>query len=69
MVAKVQRSVMRAWRKSCHWVNPLHLYCRLMDLGLRREYSEMVCKCYEVVLFQRVSRFVLWVCGRLVHKE
>jgi hypothetical protein len=30
-----------------HYLNPLHIYCRLRDLGLSRWQAIKVCKFYE----------------------
>jgi hypothetical protein len=35
-----------------HAMNPLHIYCRLMDLGLGKRISLLVIKCYEHLLYQ-----------------
>jgi hypothetical protein len=35
-----------------HTMNPLHIYCRLMDLGLGKRISLLVIKCYEHFLYQ-----------------
>lgn len=37
--------------KSCfqHYANPLHVYCRLIDLGIKKEISRKICTGYELV--------------------
>jgi len=35
-----------------HRLNPLHVYCRLIDAGLSRDFSGQVCRYYEVFLFR-----------------
>jgi hypothetical protein len=40
-----------------HRLNPLHVYCRLLDTGLSREFSGQVCQCYEIFLFRWIARF------------
>ena len=34
-----------------HALNPLHIYCRLLDRGMGRGLSETICKMYEALLF------------------
>ena len=36
-----------------HYLNPLHVYCRLRDLGLAKERATTVCRFYERAIFQR----------------
>jgi hypothetical protein len=50
-----------------HYLNPLHIYCRLRNLGLTRDHSIFLCKIYERVIFKRL---ILrepkgWQTGRL----
>jgi hypothetical protein len=35
-----------------HALNPLHVYCRLCDLGIARERALMVCRIYERFIFR-----------------
>jgi hypothetical protein len=39
---------MRNWMQ--HRVNPLHVYCRLVDMGLSRKWARWVCGAIEPVL-------------------
>jgi hypothetical protein len=44
-----------------HQLNPLHLYCRLLDKGLSREASAVLCRYYEVLVFVWLSA-ILKLC-------
>ena len=35
-----------------HYLNPLHVYCRLRDLGLAKGQAVMICKVYEKTIFR-----------------
>ena len=51
-----------------HRLNPLHVYCRFLDIGLNRRFSSTLCKSYEMVLFCWMSpfiRFAVHLCYRL----
>ena len=51
-VRYMQKEVLRSWRyRIQHRANPLHVYCRLMDLGLGRWLSRRVCTFYEKHLY------------------
>lgn len=48
-----------------HRLNPLHVYCRFLDIGLNRRFSTTLCKSYEMVLFcwmSSVLRFAVHLC-------
>ena len=34
-----------------HALNPLHIYCRLLDKGISRGFSGATCRIYEVLIF------------------
>ena len=34
-----------------HRLNPLHVYCRLLDKGLGKKPSMYMCRSYEIVIF------------------
>ncbi len=38
-----------------HYLNPLHVYCRLRDLGLPGPVARTLCAGYERVLYRPVS--------------
>ena len=39
---------MRRLRDSVqHFFNPLHMYCRLMDMGLKPPTAQKMCQAYE----------------------
>jgi hypothetical protein len=35
-----------------HYLNPLHVYCRLRNLGLAKDPAVMVCRVYERIIFR-----------------
>lgn len=35
-----------------HYLNPLHLYCRLRDLGMPKQWALFLCKFYEKTMFR-----------------
>jgi hypothetical protein len=40
-------------RELKHLINPLHVYCRLLDLGMGRRLSSRLCHFYEHAIFNR----------------
>lgn len=49
---ETSRVLTEGWRLwLLHRTNPLHVYCRLMDLGLGRSVSRRVCRFYERHVF------------------
>ena len=46
-----------------HRLNPLHVYCRLLDRGLGRRISASLGKTYEALIFIWLS----WVIKTVVH--
>ena len=36
-----------------HYLNPLHVYCRLRDLGLPKGAAVFFCRFYERTIFRR----------------
>lgn len=36
-----------------HYINPLHVYCRLRDLGLGKNMASFMCRVYERAIFNR----------------
>ena len=36
-----------------HYLNPLHVYCRLRDIGLSKCGASVFCRIYERVFFKR----------------
>lgn len=38
-----------------HAFNPLHVYCRLTDLGMRRGTARRLCLVYERILYCHVG--------------
>jgi len=35
-----------------HYLNPLHIYCRLRDMGIARGWAISVCRIYERSIFR-----------------
>ncbi len=35
-----------------HYMNPLHIYCRLIDLGLAKNTAMFLCRIYERSFFR-----------------
>jgi hypothetical protein len=49
---EAQKALLEGWRyRVQHKAHPLHVYCRLMDLGLGRFLSRRVCVLYERLVF------------------
>lgn len=40
-----------------HRLNPLHLYCRLREKGLKESCSMSMCKWYQILVYSWLSRF------------
>jgi hypothetical protein len=36
-----------------HYMNPLHIYCRLRDLGLGKGQAAFLCRIYERKIFKK----------------
>ena len=48
----LEKAMLEDWRyRLQHRTNPLHVYCRLMDLGLGRFLSRRLCVFYERLFF------------------
>jgi hypothetical protein len=37
-----------------HYLNPLHIYCRLRNLGLTKGHAAYICQIYERAIFKRL---------------
>ena len=51
-----------------HRMNPLHVYCRLVERGLNTRISVLMCKWYEILIYNWLgwlTTFAVQVC-RLV---
>jgi hypothetical protein len=48
------RNVMLALQ---HCLNPLHLYCRLVDKGLNKKLSMSICKWYQIIVYSWLGQF------------
>ena len=42
-----------------HKANPLHIYCRLMDIGMDKHYATRLCSIYEMDMYKPLDRFLL----------
>jgi hypothetical protein len=53
-----------------HRLNPLHLYCRIVDRGLDRRLSLRICRAYEVAVFVWINLVIkaFLHCYRLTGK-
>jgi len=38
-----------------HYLNPLHVYCRLRDIGLGKGVASFLCRCYERMIFRPIA--------------
>ena len=46
---------MKAMRKNFqHYSNPLHVYCRLRDLGISKALAVFLCRFYERAVFNHL---------------
>ena len=39
-------------RELKHYVNPLHIYCRLRDMGIAERWAKSLCRTYERSIFR-----------------
>ena len=46
-----------------HRLNPLHIYCRFLDMGLNKGFSTSVCKLYGILVFVWIN----WILKSVVH--
>lgn len=44
-----------------HCINPLHVYCRLRDVGIPKDYAVPLCRFYENTIFMFLRRKVRMV--------
>jgi len=58
-----------------HRLNPLHVYCRLVDNGLNKRFSLSICRYYEILIYSWLVCFTLVVVriykvrhGRIIMK-
>ena len=38
-----------------HYLNPLHVYCRMRDIGIGRSHAILFCRYYERVMFKQFT--------------
>jgi hypothetical protein len=38
-----------------HYLNPLHIYCRLMDIGIPKSVAGLLCRTYERLVFRQLK--------------
>jgi len=54
------RGKMEKWMLQIqHIFNPLHIYCRLVDVGLKREVAIAISKYYELLIYSWFSRLTV----------
>jgi hypothetical protein len=41
-----------------HRLNPLHIYCRLLDRGLGMGLSASICKSYEIAIYVWITLII-----------
>lgn len=39
-----------------HYFNPLHIYCRLRDIGISKSLSLSIIKWYELLIYKHFER-------------
>ena len=44
-----------------HKVNPLHIYCRLLDKGLTPRISLRLSRCYEILIYKWLAPLTLFL--------
>jgi hypothetical protein len=44
--------VIMVLRELKHYVNPLHIYCRLRDMGIAKGWAMSLCRTYERSIFR-----------------
>ena len=37
-----------------HYLNPLHIYCRMIDVGISKRTAGYFCMLYERILFKKL---------------
>jgi len=47
----IKRELLNMTEKMQHYLNPLHIYCRLRDLGISKGIAESICRIYENYVF------------------
>ena len=47
-----------------HRLNPLHVYCRLVERGLNKKSSLSICRCYEILIYSSLASITI-VLGRI----
>lgn len=58
----------KAVKSQClHIANPLHLYCKLVDVGLGKWISCKVCKVYEHTAWKLIHKLVLLIPEKEKH--
>jgi hypothetical protein len=47
-----------------HTLNPLHIYCRLVERGLDPQVSIRLSRCYEAAIYRRVGQVMAFFLPR-----
>ena len=50
-----------------HFMNPLHIYCRLRDMRIPKEPAMLVCRVYERTLFRCIP--IPWNMNKTTDEE
>ncbi len=51
-----------------HRFNPLHVHCRLVERGLNKGLSALICKWYGIFIYSWLARLTVlavWICRHL----
>lgn len=41
-----------------HCLNPLHIFCRLVDIGISRKYALKIARIYEALIYSHLFKEV-----------
>ena len=52
-----------------HCLNPLHVYCRLVERGLNKKSSLSICRCYEILIYSSLASFSIILCRICTHSK
>ena len=49
--------------KVVHYTNPLHVYCRLRELHIKKENSKRLTRLYEKIIFPVIMKTMKTICN------
>ena len=63
-LTKVTKDICEAFMESLmnsiqHRINPLHVYCRLVEKGIDKPFSLSICRYYEKLVFSWLNWFIV----------